>query len=139
MYRNHGTGKRRAALIICAVYSIKQAVAYLPPIRTEAPQEPLIMASAGLPALFTLYVFLWALSGLYCLYHLHDGHILRPMGFVAGMSGLWGGAWLTGWIARPETMWWQTALTYLCIAGLITVLTSLTPRWPALDESGGDD
>lgn len=127
-HRRHQLGKRRTALVAAAVYCLTRGAAYLPIIRHDPIQEPLIAAAAGREWLMLVYCAMWLLIGFYCLASIPRARLLWPMNLTAGMSFLWGTAWLIGWALNPETLWWQTAATYLCPAVIIMSLTALTPR-----------
>lgn len=127
-HRRHNIGKRRTALAGAALFCLTRGAAYWPTIRTQPVQEPLVAAAAGREWMLAIYAGLWLAVGFYCVAAIPRARLLWPMNLAAGMSFLWGAAWLIGWVLNPDTMWWQTAATYLCPAVVIMSLTALTPR-----------
>ena len=127
-HRRHQLGKRRTALAGAALFCITRGAAYLPQVRAQPVQEPLIAAAAGREWLLAIYASLWLVVGFYCLASIPRARLLWPMNLTAGMSVAWGTAWGIGWALNPDTLWWQTAFTYLCPAVVIMSLTALIPR-----------
>ena len=118
----------RLALGSLAVYAATRAVAYTVPGRDV--QDPLIAASFG-GRLLPLYVALWAVAALLCLWDMRRPTITGwgPR-VVVGMMALWGTAYGAAWVAALVTtgespLWWQTAITYLGPAVVIVALLSV--------------
>lgn len=118
----------RLALGALAVYSATRAVAYTVPGRDV--QDPLIAASLG-GRLLPLYVALWAVAAILCLWDMRRPTITGwgPRA-VVGMMALWGTAYGAAWVAALVTtgqspLWWQTAITYLGPAVVIVALLSV--------------
>lgn len=118
----------RLALGSLAVYAATRAVAYVVPGRDI--QDPLIAASFG-GLLLPLYVALWAVAAILCLWDMRRPTITGwgPRA-VVGMMALWGTAygfaWLVELVATGQSpLWWQTAITYLGPAIVIVALLSV--------------
>ena len=118
----------RLALGALAVYSATRAVAYIVPGRGV--QDPLIAASFG-GRLLPLYVALWAVAAVLCLWDMRRPTITGwgPRA-VVGMMALWGTAYGFAWlVALVDTgqspLWWQTAVTYIGPAVVIVALLSV--------------
>ena len=118
----------RLALGALAVYAATRAVAYAVPGRDV--QDPLIAASLG-GRLLPLYVALWAVAALLCLWDMRRPTITGwgPR-VVVGMMALWGTAYGAAWVAALVTtgespLWWQTSITYLGPAIVIVALLSV--------------
>ena len=118
----------RLALGALAVYAATRAVAYVVPGRDV--QDPLIAASFG-GRLLPLYVALWAVAAILCLWDMRRPTITGwgPRA-VVGMMTLWGTAygfaWLVALVTTGESpLWWQTAITYLGPAIVIVALLSV--------------
>ena len=118
----------RLALGALAVYSATRAVAYLVPGRDV--QDPLIAASFG-GRLLPLYVALWAVAAILCLWDMRRPTITGwgPRA-VVGMMALWGTAYGVAWLVtlvgtEQSPLWWQTAITYLGPAVVIVALLSV--------------
>lgn len=118
----------RLALGALAVYSATRAAAYLVPGRDV--QDPLIAASFG-GRLLPLYVALWAVAAILCLWDMRRPTITGwgPRA-VVGMMALWGTAYGVAWLValvgtEQSPLWWQTALTYLGPAIVIVALLSV--------------
>lgn len=128
MYRRHALAKRRTILAAGAVYAATRAIAYVPDVRGSAPQEPIIMAAAGIPALVWVYVAAWTAVAVLCLARIPSGRLHAPTAALVAMMLVWGGAWGIGWAAHPDTLWWQTAITYAAPAVVIAAMYGLTAR-----------
>ena len=89
----------RLALGSLAVYAGTRAVAYAVPGRDV--QDPLIAASFG-GRLLPLYVALWAVAALLCLWDMRRPTITGwgPRA-VVGMMALWGTAYGVAWVVAP--------------------------------------
>ena len=118
----------RLALGSLAVYAATRAVAYVAPGRDI--QDPLIAASLG-GLLLPLYVALWAVAAVLCLWDMRRPTITGwgPRA-VVGMMALWGTAYGFAWLVALVTsgqspLWWQTAITYLGPAVVIVALLSV--------------
>ena len=118
----------RLALGALAVYAATRAVAYAVPGRDV--QDPLIAASFG-GRLLPLYVALWAVAAILCLWDMRRPTITGwgPRA-VVGMMALWGTAYGVAWLvtlvgAEQSPLWWQTAITYLGPAVVIVALLSV--------------
>ena len=118
----------RLALGALAVYSATRAVAYAVPGRDV--QDPLIAASFG-GRLLPLYVALWAVAAVLCLWDMRRPTITGwgPRA-VVGMMALWGTAYGFAWLVtlvgtEQSPLWWQTAITYLGPAVVIVALLSV--------------
>lgn len=118
----------RLALGALAVYAATRAVAYTVPGRDV--QDPLIAASFG-GLLLPLYVALWAVAAVLCLWDMRRPTITGwgPRA-VVGMMALWGTAYGVAWVVALVTtgqspLWWQTAITYLGPAVVIVALLSV--------------
>ena len=118
----------RLALGALAVYAATRAVAYTVPGRGV--QDPLIAASFG-GRLLPLYVALWAVAAVLCLWDMRRPTITGwgPRA-VVGMMALWGTSYGIAWVAALVTsgqspLWWQTAITYLGPAVVIVALLSV--------------
>ena len=118
----------RLALGALAVYAATRAVAYTVPGRDV--QDPLIAASFG-GRLLPLYVALWAVAAILCLWDMRRPTITGwgPRA-VVGMMALWGTAYGVAWVAAlvatgQSPLWWQTAITYLGPAIVIVALLSV--------------
>ena len=118
----------RLALGALAVYSATRAVAYIVPGRGV--QDPLIAASFG-GRLLPLYVALWAVAAVLCLWDMRRPTITGwgPRA-VVGMMALWGTAYGVAWVVAlvatgQSPLWWQTAITYLGPAVVIVALLSV--------------
>lgn len=118
----------RLALGALAVYSATRAVAYAVPGRDV--QDPLIAASFG-GRLLPLYVALWAVAAILCLWDMRRPTITGwgPRA-VVGMMALWGTAYGVAWVVAllatgQSPLWWQTAITYLGPAVVIVALLSV--------------
>ena len=110
------------------MYSATRAVAYVVPGRDV--QDPLIAASFG-GRLLPLYVALWAVAAILCLWDMRRPTITGwgPRA-VVGMMALWGTAYGFAWVVALVTtgqspLWWQTAITYLGPAVVIVALLSV--------------
>ena len=118
----------RLALGALAVYAATRAVAYAVPGRDV--QDPLIAASFG-GRLLPLYVALWAVAAILCLWDMRRPTITGwgPR-VVVGMMALWGTAYGVAWLVtlvgtEQSPLWWQTAITYLGPAVVIVALLSV--------------
>ena len=118
----------RLALGSLAVYAATRAVAYAVPGRDV--QDPLIAASFG-GRLLPLYVALWAVAAILCLWDMRRPTITGwgPRA-VVGMMALWGTAYGVAWVVAlvatgQSPLWWQTAITYLGPAIVIVALLSI--------------
>ena len=118
----------RLALGALAVYAATRAVAYTVPGRGV--QDPLIAASFG-GRLLPLYVALWAVAAILCLWDMRRPTITGwgPRA-VVGMMALWGTAYGVAWVVAlvatgQSPLWWQTAITYLGPAIVIVALLSV--------------
>ena len=118
----------RLALGALSVYAATRAVAYIIPGRDI--QDPLIAASFG-GRLLPLYVALWAVAAVLCLWDMRRPTITGwgPRA-VVGMMTLWGTAYGAAWLAAlvasgQSPLWWQTAITYLGPAVVIVALLSV--------------
>lgn len=118
----------RLALGALAVYAGTRAVAYVVPGRGV--QDPLIAASFG-GRLLPLYVALWAVAAVLCLWDMRRPTITGwgPRA-VVGMMTLWGTAYGFAWLVELVTtgqssLWWQTSVTYLGPAVVIVALLSV--------------
>ena len=118
----------RLALGALTVYAGTRAVAYAVPGRDV--QDPLIAASFG-GRLLPLYVALWAVAAILCLWDMRRPTITGwgPRA-VVGMMALWGTAYGVAWLvalvgAEQSPLWWQTAITYLGPAVVIVALLSV--------------
>ena len=118
----------RLALGSLAVYAATRAVAYAVPGRDI--QDPLIAASFG-GRLLPLYVALWAVAAILCLWDMRRPTITGwgPRA-VVGMMALWGTAYGFAWLVElvgtgQSSLWWQTAITYLGPAIVIVALLSV--------------
>ena len=93
-------------------------------------QDPLIAASFG-GRLLPLYVALWAVAAILCLWDMRRPTITGwgPRA-VVGMMALWGTAYGFAWLVElvgtgPSSLWWQTAITSLGPAVVIVALLSV--------------
>ena len=93
-------------------------------------QDPLIAASFG-GRLLPLYVALWAVAAILCLWDMRRPTITGwgPRA-VVGMMALWGTAYGVAWLValvgtEQSPLWWQTAITYLGPAVVIVALLSV--------------
>ena len=118
----------RLALGALTVYAATRAVAYAVPGRDV--QDPLIAASFG-GRLLPLYVALWAVAAILCLWDMRRPTITGwgPRA-VVGMMALWGTAYGFAWLVElvgteQSPLWWQTAITYLGPAVVIVALLSV--------------
>lgn len=118
----------RLALGALSLYAATRAVAYTVPGRDV--QDPLIAASFG-GRLLPLYVALWAVAAVLCLWDMRRPTITGwgPRA-VVGMMALWGTAYGVAWVVALVTtgqspLWWQTAITYLGPAVVIVALLSV--------------
>ena len=118
----------RLALGALTLYAATRAVAYTVPGRGV--QDPLIAASFG-GRLLPLYVALWAVAAILCLWDMRRPTITGwgPR-VVVGMMTLWGTAYGIAWVAAlvasgESPLWWQTAITYLGPAVVIVALLSV--------------
>ena len=118
----------RLALGSLAVYAGTRAVAYAVPGRDV--QDPLIAASFG-GRLLPLYVALWAVAAILCLWDMRRPTITGwgPRA-VVGMMALWGTAYGVAWLVtlvgtEQSPLWWQTSITYLGPAVVIVALLSV--------------
>ena len=118
----------RLALGALAVYAATRAVAYAVPGRDV--QDPLIAASFG-GRLLPLYVALWAVAAILCLWDMRRPTITGwgPRA-VVGMMALWGTAYGFAWLValvgtEQSPLWWQTSITYLGPAIVIVALLSV--------------
>ena len=118
----------RLALGALSLYAATRAVAYTVPGRDV--QDPLIAASFG-GRLLPLYVALWAVAAILCLWDMRRPTITGwgPRA-VVGMMALWGTAYGVAWVVAlvatgQSPLWWQTAITYLGPAVVIVALLSV--------------
>ena len=118
----------RLALGALSLYAATRAVAYAVPGRDV--QDPLIAASFG-GRLLPLYVALWAVAAILCLWDMRRPTITGwgPRA-VVGMMALWGTAYGVAWLValvgtEQSPLWWQTAITYLGPAVVIVALLSV--------------
>ena len=118
----------RLALGALSLYAATRAVAYTVPGRDV--QDPLIAASFG-GRLLPLYVALWAVAAILCLWDMRRPTITGwgPRA-VVGMMALWGTAYGVAWLVtlvgtEQSPLWWQTAITYLGPAIVIVALLSV--------------
>ena len=118
----------RLALGALTVYAATRAVAYAVPGRDV--QDPLIAASFG-GRLLPLYVALWAVAAILCLWDMRRPTITGwgPRA-VVGMMALWGTAYGVAWLVtlvgtEQSPLWWQTSITYLGPAVVIVALLSV--------------
>ncbi len=118
----------RLALGALALYAATRAVAYAVPGRDV--QDPLIAASFG-GRLLPLYVALWAVAAILCLWDMRRPTITGwgPRA-VVGMMALWGTAYGFAWLVElvgtgQSSLWWQTAITYLGPAIVIVALLAV--------------
>lgn len=118
----------RLALGALTLYAATRAVAYAVPGRDV--QDPLIAASFG-GRLLPLYVALWAVAAILCLWDMRRPTITGwgPRA-VVGMMALWGTAYGFAWLvtlvgAEQSPLWWQTSITYLGPAVVIVALLSV--------------
>ena len=118
----------RLALGALSLYAATRAVAYTVPGRDV--QDPLIAASFG-GRLLPLYVALWAVAAILCLWDMRRPTITGwgPRA-VVGMMALWGTSYGIAWVAALVTsgqspLWWQTTITYLGPAVVIVALLSV--------------
>ena len=118
----------RLALGALSLYAATRAVAYAVPGRDV--QDPLIAASFG-GRLLPLYVALWAVAAILCLWDMRRPTITGwgPRA-VVGMMALWGTAYGVAWLVTlvgtgQSPLWWQTAITYLGPAIVIVALLSV--------------
>lgn len=126
-HRRHQLGKRRTALVAGAVYCASRSLAYIPAVRKEPPQDPIIIMAGGRPEILALYLALWAATAAFCLSRLPSGRLWAPMTAMATLMALWGTAWGVGWLLNPGTLWWQTCLTYWGPAVLVSSMSKLIP------------
>ena len=124
-YRRGGLIARRVVLAGCAASAASRAVAYSPLVSRPV-QDPIMDATLD-GRLVPVYVGLWAVISLLCLWEMRTGRLIPAMSGWIGMSLAWGGMWFFGWLADPGTTYWQTALTYACPAVMVAALTALTP------------
>lgn len=129
-HRRHEMGKRRIVLAGGAAYCLSRAAAYAPGVRTEPVQEPLVAAAGGSSVVLFLYVIAWAFAGVWCIANVESGKMLHPMALTCGLMAAWGTAWFIGWTVTPDTLWWQTALTYWGPAVMLMASVALIPRAP---------
>ena len=118
----------RLALGALTVYAATRAIAYTVPGRGV--QDPLIAASFG-GRLLPLYVALWAVAAILCLWDMRRPTITGwgPRA-VVGMMALWGTAYGFAWLVALVTsgqspLWWQTSITYIGPAIVIVALLSV--------------
>ena len=118
----------RLALGALTLYAATRAVAYAVPGRDV--QDPLIAASFG-GRLLPLYVALWAVAAILCLWDMRRPTITGwgPRA-VVGMMALWGTAYGVAWVValvgtEQSPLWWQTSITYLGPAVVIVALLSV--------------
>ena len=118
----------RLALGALSLYAVTRAVAYAVPGRDV--QDPLIAASFG-GRLLPLYVALWAVAAILCLWDMRRPTITGwgPRA-VVGMMALWGTAYGVAWLVtlvgtEQSPLWWQTSVTYLGPAVVIVALLSV--------------
>lgn len=118
----------RLALGALTLYAATRAVAYAVPGRGV--QDPLIAASFG-GRLLPLYVALWAVAAILCLWDMRRPTITGwgPRA-VVGMMALWGTAYGVAWVVAlvatgQSPLWWQTAITYLGPAVVIVALLAV--------------
>ena len=118
----------RLALGALSLYAATRAVAYAVPGRDV--QDPLIAASFG-GRLLPLYVALWAVAAILCLWDMRRPTITGwgPRA-VVGMMALWGTAYGVAWLValvgtEQSPLWWQTSITYLGPAVVIVALLSV--------------
>ena len=118
----------RLALGSLSLYAATRAVAYTVPGRDV--QDPLIAASFG-GRLLPLYVALWAVAAILCLWDMRRPTITGwgPRA-VVGMMALWGTAYGVAWLVtlvgtEQSPLWWQTAITYLGPAIVIVALLAV--------------
>jgi len=118
----------RLALGALSLYAATRAVAYAVPGRDV--QDPLIAASFG-GRLLPLYVALWAVAAILCLWDMRRPTITGwgPRA-VVGMMALWGTAYGVAWLValvgtEQSPLWWQTAITYLGPAIVIVALLAV--------------
>ena len=118
----------RLALGALTVYAATRAVAYAVPGRDV--QDPLIAASFD-GRLLPLYVALWAVAAILCLWDMRRPTITGwgPRA-VVGMMALWGTAYGFAWLVtlvgtEQSPLWWQTAITYLGPAVVIVALLAV--------------
>ena len=131
-HRRHQLGKRRTALAGAALLCLTRAAAYLPAIRTQPVQEPLMIAAAERGWVLMVYVAGWSIAGIVALLHMKRGILFLPMVLAVGMSTMWGTAWFIGWALNPDTMWWQTATLYWGAAIMFGSMVTMIPRLPLL-------
>ena len=137
MTSRRSAGKRRFVLAATAVYCLTRAAGYAP-WRESTPQEPILIGTGG-GALLPVFAAAWCLAGLMALWCMRSTRIILPLSLAAGLMAAWGFMWAIGWAMRPDTLWWQTAVTYLGPAAMVAGLTILTPREPDPPIDGGDD
>lgn len=118
----------RLALGALTLYAATRALAYTVPGRGV--QDPLIAASLG-GLLLPLYVALWAVAAILCLWDMRRPTITGwgPRA-VVGMMMVWGTAYGAAWVAALVTsgqspLWWQTSITYIGPAIVIVALLSV--------------
>ena len=118
----------RLALGALSLYAATRAVAYAVPGRDV--QDPLIAASFG-GRLLPLYVALWAVAAILCLWDMRRPTITGwgPRA-VVGMMALWGTAYGVAWLValvgtEQSPLWWQTSITYLGPAIVIVALLAV--------------
>ena len=118
----------RLALGALSLSAATRAGAYAVPGRDV--QDPLIAASIG-GRLLPLYVALWAVGAILCLWDMRRPTITGwgPRA-VVGMMALWGTAYGVAWLValvgtEQSPLWWQTSITYLGPAVVIVALLSV--------------
>lgn len=118
----------RLALGALSLYAATRAIAYTVPGRDV--QDPLIAASFG-GRLLPLYVALWAVAAILCLWDMRRPTITGwgPRA-VVGMMALWGTAYGVAWLValvgtEQSPLWWQTSITYLGPAIVIVALLAV--------------
>lgn len=126
MQPRHSPGKRRFVLGAAAIYCVTRAAGY-GPWRGSTPQEPILIATAG-GELLPVFAAAWLIAAGVCLWCLRSTRIILPLSLTVGLMATWGAMWGIGWAMQPQTLWWQTAITYAGPAAMIAGLTILTPR-----------
>lgn len=139
MLSRHSLAKRRVTLTAAAVYAATRGIAYLPAVRPTPAQEPIVAAAGGSEQLVLVYALAWIAAAAFCLVSIRKGRIVAPLATVVGLMGVWGGAWLLGWVQNPATIWWQTAFTYWGPAVMIATLIAMLPAVPTRDGGGHVD
>ena len=121
---------RRIALLGVAAYCVTRALAYVPSLRGQPPQEALIAVSGG-GALLPGYVVAWGLVALVALWHLRSADLVFPVAAMLGMMTIWGAIWGIGWLFGVAPTGWQTMWTYwgpACVIGAVLFLPHERPR-----------